>query len=143
MLPRVAYARFRGAAASVKAGGKAAETRLRAADALATAIGMTVLGRQIRALGRAARIDLEGRPTGATISAPAPRPAPADPWGLSVREREVLVLVADGRTNGEIGERLFISSKTASVHVTHILDKLGVSSRTEAAILASQAGILG
>jgi DNA-binding CsgD family transcriptional regulator len=69
--------------------------------------------------------------------------APANPWGLSAREREVLELVADGRTNAEIGERLFISAKTASVHVTHILDKLGVSSRTEAALLASQAGVLG
>ena len=54
----------------------------------------------------------------------------------------MLALLADGRTNGEIGARLFISTKTASVHVTHILDKLGVSTRTEAALLASRAGLL-
>ncbi|HEY6570894.1 MAG TPA: helix-turn-helix transcriptional regulator [Candidatus Limnocylindrales bacterium] len=59
---------------------------------------------------------------------------------MSVREREVLSLVAEGRTNREIGAALFISDKTASVHVTHILTKLGVSSRTEAALLAARAG---
>ena len=51
----------------------------------------------------------------------------------------MLDLVAAGRTNREIGAALFISDKTASVHVTHILDKLGVSSRTEAALLAGRA----
>jgi DNA-binding CsgD family transcriptional regulator len=62
--------------------------------------------------------------------------------GLSTRERDVLALLADGRTNGETGRSLFISAKTASVHVTHILDKLGVSSRTEAAVLAVRAGVI-
>ena len=61
--------------------------------------------------------------------------------GLSARESEVLALVAAGRTNGQIAEELFISPKTASVHVTHILDKLGVSSRIEAAMLAARAGL--
>jgi DNA-binding NarL/FixJ family response regulator len=50
--------------------------------------------------------------------------------------------VAAGRSNGEIAEVLFISPKTASVHVTHILDKLGVSSRIEAAMIAARAGIV-
>ena len=54
----------------------------------------------------------------------------------------MLALLADGRSNREIGEALFISTKTASVHVTHILDKLGVSSRTEAALLAARAGVI-
>lgn len=67
-------------------------------------------------------------------------PASPDPWGLSGREREVLAMLADGRTNRQIGEALFISDKTASVHVTHILAKMGVSSRTEAALLAARAG---
>ncbi len=49
-----------------------------------------------------------------------------DPFGLSPRELEVLALLAAGRTNRQIGDELFISPKTASVHVTHILDKLGV-----------------
>jgi DNA-binding CsgD family transcriptional regulator len=61
---------------------------------------------------------------------------------LSARELEVLRLVADGRTNGEIAERLFITRKTAGVHVTHILDKLGVSNRVEAAMIAARAGLL-
>jgi DNA-binding NarL/FixJ family response regulator len=62
-------------------------------------------------------------------------------WGLSPRELEVLAMLADGRTNRQIGEALFITDKTASVHVTHIMDKLGVSRRTEAAILAVRAGL--
>jgi DNA-binding NarL/FixJ family response regulator len=61
--------------------------------------------------------------------------------GLSLREVEVLKLVAAGMSNGDIAERLFISRKTAAVHVTHILDKLGVSNRVEAAMVAERAGL--
>ncbi|HJW21360.1 MAG TPA: AAA family ATPase [Candidatus Limnocylindrales bacterium] len=62
------------------------------------------------------------------------RPEPA--FGLSNREREVLSLIVEGRTNREIGERLFISQKTVGVHVGNILAKLGVSGRVEAAMVA-------
>jgi DNA-binding CsgD family transcriptional regulator len=62
--------------------------------------------------------------------------APAEPFGLTTREREVLRRVAGGYTNRRIAEDLFISPKTASVHVSNILAKLGVSSRGEAAALA-------
>ena len=55
------------------------------------------------------------------------------PFGLTDREREVLALVAAGRSNGQIATALFISPKTASVHVSNILAKLGVSGRVEAA----------
>lgn len=55
---------------------------------------------------------------------------------LTPREEEVLALVAQGRTNGEIGKQLFISTKTVSVHVSNILAKLGAASRTEAAAIA-------
>jgi DNA-binding CsgD family transcriptional regulator/tetratricopeptide (TPR) repeat protein len=65
---------------------------------------------------------------------PAPRSEPA--FGLSGREREVLALIVEGRTNREIGERLFISQKTVGVHVGNILAKLGVSGRVEAAMVA-------
>jgi DNA-binding NarL/FixJ family response regulator len=109
---------------------------------------VATLERPIAALARAGRLDLDATDgdeqdavaSGDEASA-AVRPT-GDPWGLTEREREVLALVAAGRTNGQIGAALFISTKTASVHVTHILDKLGVPSRTEAALLANQAGLL-
>jgi DNA-binding CsgD family transcriptional regulator len=56
-------------------------------------------------------------------------------------ELEVLELIADGRSNGQIAERLFISPKTASVHVSNILAKLGVRGRVEAAALAHRRGL--
>ncbi len=61
---------------------------------------------------------------------------------LTPREREVLTLVAEGRSNREIGERLFVSTKTASVHVSNILAKLSAHSRTEAAAVARRRGLL-
>ena len=70
-----------------------------------------------------------------------PSPSRPDTFGLSRREREVLSLIADGRTNREIGERLFISQKTVGVHVGNILSKLGVSGRVEAAAVAIRLGL--
>ena len=64
-----------------------------------------------------------------------------DTFGLSGREREVLLQIARGRTNREIGERLFISQKTVGVHVGNILSKLGVSGRVEAAAVAIRLGL--
>ena len=61
---------------------------------------------------------------------------PTEAFGLSRRELEVLALIAEGRTNREIGERLFISQKTVGVHVGNILSKLGASGRVEAAMVA-------
>jgi DNA-binding CsgD family transcriptional regulator len=55
------------------------------------------------------------------------------PYGLTEREREVLILLSQGLTNADIGRRLFISPKTASIHVSHILAKLGVATRVQAA----------
>ena len=70
-----------------------------------------------------------------------PASARQDTFGLSSREREVLGLIAEGRTNREIGERLFISQKTVGVHVGNILSKLGVSGRVEAAAVAIRLGL--
>ena len=64
-----------------------------------------------------------------------------DAFGLTPREREVLQLVADGRSNPQIAAELFISRKTASVHVSNILGKLGVASRGEAAAVAHRLGL--
>jgi DNA-binding NarL/FixJ family response regulator len=61
---------------------------------------------------------------------------------LTEREREVLALVAEGLTNREIGSRLFISAKTASVHLSNLMAKLNVSSRTEAVTVARRRGLL-
>ena len=62
---------------------------------------------------------------------------------LTTREREVLAMLVEGKTNREIGAALFISESTAGVHVSNILAKLGVGSRTEAAALAARAGLAG
>jgi len=60
--------------------------------------------------------------------------------GLTRREREVLRLLGQGLSNRDIGAALYISAKTASVHVTHILQKLNVSSRVQAAVAAHRLG---
>jgi len=79
-------------------------------------------------------------PTAAVAEEEVP-PGPADPFGLTVREREVLTLVSEGYTNRRIADALFISESTAGVHVSHILAKLGVESRTEAATIAVRLGL--
>jgi DNA-binding NarL/FixJ family response regulator len=58
------------------------------------------------------------------------------------REVEVLALMAQGRTNRQIGAELYISDKTASVHVSNILGKLGAGGRTEAVAIAAARGLL-
>jgi DNA-binding NarL/FixJ family response regulator len=62
--------------------------------------------------------------------------------GLTVREREVLQLLANGRTNREIGAHLFITEKTAGIHVSNILGKVGAARRTEAVVIARRAGLV-
>ena len=72
-----------------------------------------------------------------------PQRSAAGPSGeLTAREREILALVAAGRSNGEIGKQLFISTKTVSVHVSNILAKLGASGRTEAAAIGRRRGLV-
>ncbi len=70
-----------------------------------------------------------------------PRPS-ASEGDLTPREAEILALVAEGRTNGEIGRQRIITTKTVSVHVSRILSKLGASGRTEAAAIARRRGLL-
>jgi DNA-binding CsgD family transcriptional regulator len=134
---RAAYARWRQAEAFLSGGGRTGQARDSLRAALAGARDHAPLTAEIRSLARLARLDLRDD---APVAEP-PGPAPA-PYGLTDREMMVLGLLADGLSNVEIGARLFISGKTASVHVTNILRKLGVKNRTEAAALAQRAGLL-
>jgi DNA-binding CsgD family transcriptional regulator len=65
-----------------------------------------------------------------------------DAFGLTTRELEVLQLLAEGATNGAIAQQLFMSPKTASVHVSHVIAKLGVATRTQAAAVAHRNGLV-
>jgi DNA-binding NarL/FixJ family response regulator len=84
----------------------------------------------------------DARPARPDWSASAAERRTAETFGLSVRERGVLAEVVAGRTNREIGERLYISEKTVGVHVGNILAKLGVSGRVEAATVALRLGLV-
>jgi ATP/maltotriose-dependent transcriptional regulator MalT len=116
-------------------------TRLRRAAELAHRVGARPLSDDIVLLARRARITL-GEPGDAADTQTASgradltRISEPDRMGLTARELDVLRLVAAGRSNREIAGELFISIKTASVHVSNILGKLGVTSRGEAAAAA-------
>jgi DNA-binding CsgD family transcriptional regulator len=118
-----------------EAAGKSAGQALESA----TAMGARWLAAQARSFLGRARLPL---PEGcADAEEDAVAPLDDDPFGLTPREREVLAMVAEGATNREIGERLFMAEKTASVHVSRILAKLDVRSRTEAAAVAHRHGL--
>ena len=123
----LAYALLRGAAAAAATGDRdAAATRLRRAGEIAGQLRAAPLLEQITGLARRARVEITGD---SQATAPVP-------FGLTGRELEVLRLVAAGRGNREIAAELFISPRTASVHVSNILGKLRVASRGEAAATA-------
>ncbi len=133
-----AYARWRRADALLATGGDRglARTLVQEAHEVATALGARPLREGIERLAVRARLEL------AAQQPPAP---PANPmlerFELTPRELEVLALVADGMTNREIAAELFISEKTASVHVSRILAKLSVPNRTAAAAAAHELGV--
>ena len=122
------------AAATGGAAARAVEA-IRAAHATATGLGAQPLVADVEALARRARISLEASAVRALGQEDAIR------LGLTSRESEVLALVTAGRTNREIGAELYVSEKTASVHVSNILRKLGVGSRVEAAAVAQRVGM--
>ncbi|TYL49758.1 AAA family ATPase [Nocardioides sp. BGMRC 2183] len=99
-------------------------------------------------LARAVAERLDDRVLLADLDAQEPAPGARSPETtastprLTAREQEILALVAEGRSNGEIGRMLFISTKTVSVHVSNILGKLGAAGRTEAAAIARRDGLL-
>lgn len=137
----LARVRYRLAESLLTGGGEADERDratelLRLAHAVARHLGARPLADAACALARRARLPL----TPAAEPALAPTD-PAEALGLTSRERDVLRLVAAGHTNRRIAEELFISPKTASVHVSNILAKLGVSGRGEAAAVAHRLGL--
>jgi DNA-binding CsgD family transcriptional regulator/tetratricopeptide (TPR) repeat protein len=140
----VAYARWRQAEATLAAGGARGDVAavLRSAHATAVALGARPLRREVEALARRARISLDGPGAQPADDAVAAEPSAAERVGLTARELDVLRLAAAGATNREIGETLFISQKTVSVHVSRILAKLDARTRVEAAGLAQRIGLL-
>jgi DNA-binding CsgD family transcriptional regulator/tetratricopeptide (TPR) repeat protein len=130
-----AYALMRAAEASALAGSPAREVAdpLRAAHAAALELGVVPFRAEVEELARRTGIGLDLRHrSGSGLS---------EELGLTEREIEVLRLVAEGRSNREIARELFITSKTASAHVSHILMKLGVANRAAAAAAAHRLGL--
>ena len=119
---------------------EAARGRWRLAEVLLAAGDPSARRRARRA--RETAQALGAQPLLAALDHLAPRSGRAAPTTLTAREAEVLGLLAEGRSNGEIGRALFISTKTASVHVSNILAKLGAASRGEAVALARASGLL-
>ena len=126
----VARARWRLAEALAEVGERdEAAEQWRLAAQTAGKLGARPLKRALEDLGRRARLGGETAEDGTVLAV------------LTSREREVLRLIAAGRSNREIAAVLFIAPKTASVHVSNILGKLGAGSRTEAAAIAHREGL--
>ncbi|MGN9762883.1 helix-turn-helix transcriptional regulator [Streptomyces sp. SD31] len=134
----LARVRHRLAEALLAIGGEDERARatelLRLTRATAVHLGARPLADAATHLAQRARLTL-------TAASSPPPTDPADSLGLTTRERDVLRLVSAGRTNRQIAGELFISPKTASVHVSNILGKLGVSGRGEAAAVAHRMGL--
>jgi DNA-binding CsgD family transcriptional regulator len=110
-----------------------AATAARTALATAERLGATPLVDRVRLLAQRGRLDLTESAEPAVVEVD-----PLRALGISAREAEVLRLLGLGRTNRQIADELYISEKTASVHVTHLLRKLGVTNRVEASAIAQR-----
>ncbi|MFY1622983.1 helix-turn-helix transcriptional regulator [Micromonospora sp. WMMD723] len=156
-----AYSRLRQAEALLarRSRSSTATSLLRQAHEMASSLGAVPLTSEIRTLAGRARVELTGRAQPGAGRVPAARtggsrssgtgrgrvvaaaetaatPPGADELALlTAREREVLAAVAEGLTNKEIGQRLFISERTIGVHVSHIFDKLQVRTRVQASAI--------
>jgi ATP/maltotriose-dependent transcriptional regulator MalT len=137
-----ALALWRGGQAALARGDRgAAKSLLAQACAIARRLGAGWLEGEVEGLATRARLaPLDAAEPDAAGATPIEE---ATPFGLTARELQVLELLSVGATNREIGERLFMAEKTASVHVSRILAKLDVRSRTEAAAVAHRHGIGG
>ncbi len=121
-----------------------AQVRVRLSGVL-RATGDAAAARAVGDQAREAAHALRSRALLAELTAQGSAPAPvavSEVAALTPRESEILALVAEGRSNGEIGKQLFISTKTVSVHVSNILAKLDAASRTEAAAVARRRGLV-
>ena len=116
----------------------AATSALIEAHRTAARLGAQPLRTAIEGLAARARVDLSADDAEPVVAADG---GPADPFGLTRRERDVLPLLVLGRTNRQIAEALFISENTAGVHVSNILGKLGAATRAEAAGIAARLGL--
>lgn len=128
-----AYSRLRQAEASFRRKSERgpATIAIRAAFSTAQAMGARPFAAEIASVAARARVALYNDDD--TMPLPPPPPGPGDELSvLTGREREVLASVAEGMTNREIGQRLFISERTVGVHVGHIFDKLQVRTRVQA-----------
>jgi DNA-binding NarL/FixJ family response regulator len=134
---REAYARLREAAAALKAGRREQAIRaLTACQALARELQAAPLLRQADDLARRARL-------APAAAKPARSADLATRFDLTDREMEILGCLARGDSNRQIARALFISDRTVAVHVSRILDKLGVRNRTEAATVGARLGLVG
>ncbi|MEV4464754.1 AAA family ATPase [Micromonospora echinofusca] len=129
-----AYSRLRQAEALLARRKRSATAAklLRQAYEVAQGLGAVPLTSEIRTLAGRARVSLEDRPA---TGGPAAGADGDELAALTAREREVLAAVAEGLTNREIGQRLFISERTIGVHVSHIFDKLHVRTRVQASAI--------
>jgi len=134
--PEAAYCRWREAEALVAAGAsrREASVALRDAHAVADRIGARPLRLELQMLAQRARLDLSPPEPGSEKG----QRSTLESLGLTRREAQVLSLVARGHTDRQIADALVISAKTASVHVSHILRKLGAANRLEAATIAQR-----
>jgi DNA-binding CsgD family transcriptional regulator/tetratricopeptide (TPR) repeat protein len=143
MQPHATYARWRRADALLAARGNKAEAGALLAEARDACVrmGAESLRSAVEALARRARIELVSPAAAPEANAPT-EPSAAAELGLTARELEVLAQLAEGRTNRQIADALFISVKTVGTHVSSILRKLDASTRSQAAAIAVRAGLL-
>jgi DNA-binding NarL/FixJ family response regulator len=135
---REAYARLREAAAALKAGRREQAIRaLAACQALAGELQAIPLLTRADDLARRARL----APSAVSRSKPARSADPGARFDLTDRETEILGCLVKGDSNRQIARALFISDRTVAVHVSRILDKLGVRNRTEAATVGARLGL--
>jgi DNA-binding CsgD family transcriptional regulator len=140
---QAAYARWRQAEAALAVRDRAqAAQALLAAHATAARLGAEGLRSELEALARRARIELSAGEPAPAEEAASSASAVAAELGLTAREHEVLEHVALGQTNRQIADELFISVKTAGVHVSRILHKLGAANRSEAGAIAHRLGLV-